>query len=159
MLNTKSKLLIKVTSARKLSSGQLKGVLIKFMSINFVPPRGQHAEAIIVSEQVAEFLQTHPKVAKVYYPGLESDPGHEVAKSQLKAFSGMLGFEMKNKPDFFQHMKLCSPWVSLGDVASLCIPYGASLRRGIPDNYVRMSIGVEDPDDIIADLKQAMDKS
>ena len=112
------------------------------------------------AQRVAEFLQTHPKVARVHYPGLESDPGHKVAKSQLKAFGGMIGFEMKNKPDFFQHMKLCRPWVSLGDVATLCIPWPrGSLRRGIPDNYVRMSVGVEDPDDIIADFKQALEKS
>ncbi len=111
------------------------------------------------AQRVAEFLESHPKVAKVHYPGLKSDPGYGVDKKQLKGFGGMVGMEMKQRPNFFNRLKLCRNWTSLGDVQTLITPYGAKPQWGIPDHYVRMSIGVEDPDDIIADIKQAMDVS
>ena len=57
------------------------------------------------------------------------------------------------------NVKLCKPWTSLGDVETLISRYRRDGRRGIPYNYVRMSVGIEDPDDIIADLKQALDKA
>ncbi len=109
--------------------------------------------------RVAEFLQTHKKVRKVHYPGLPGDPGHRTAKKQVKGFGGMLGFEMHKRPQVARHVKLCRPWTSLGDVESLISHYGHSADWGIPTNYIRMSVGIEDPDDIIADLKQALDKS
>lgn len=110
---------------------------------------------------VATFLESHSKVKKVHYPGLASDPGHEVAKSQLKGFGGMLGFEMHTAPRLTDFVKLCRPIWSLGDVQTLIGHYNpaANPDRGIPANYTRMSVGIEDPDDIIADLKQALDKS
>ncbi len=108
---------------------------------------------------VATFLQSHPKVARVHYPGLAGDPGHRVARKQVKGFGGMLGFEMKKSPGVARHVKLCRPWTSLGDVQTLISHYGRRADWGIPDKYVRMSIGIEDPADIIADLKQALDKS
>lgn len=88
-----------------------------------------------------------------------ANPGHRVAKKQVRGFGGMVGVQMKDRPDFFGHMKLCRNWTSLGDVQTLVVPYGSNRRWGIPENYVRMSIGVEDPDDIIGDLKQAMEIS
>lgn len=111
--------------------------------------------------EVATFLESHSKVKKVHYPGLASDPGHEVAKSQLKGFGGMLGFEMHEAPKLTSFVKLCRPLWSLGDVQSLIGHYDPANNpaRGIPANYTRMSVGIEDPDDIIADLKQALDKS
>ena len=109
--------------------------------------------------RVAEFLQTHPKVRKVHYPGLGGDPGHRTAKKQVKGFGGMIGFEMHKAPRVARHVKLCRPWTSLGDVETLICHYGHRPDWGIPANYVRMSVGIEDPDDIIADLKQALDKS
>jgi cystathionine beta-lyase/cystathionine gamma-synthase len=109
--------------------------------------------------KVAEFLESHPKVKRVHYPGLKSDPGHAVASSQVRGFGGILGFSTKASSDLRKHVKLCSPWVSLGDVGTLINPYGRDPGRGIPANYYRMSIGIEDPDDIIADLSQALDKA
>ena len=110
---------------------------------------------------VATFLDSHPKVKKVHYPGLASDPGHEVAKNQLKGFGGMLGFEMYEAPQLTKFVKLCRPVWSLGDVQTLIGHYDPADNpdRGVPANYTRMSVGIEDPNDIIADLKQALDKS
>jgi len=110
---------------------------------------------------VATFLESHSKVKKVHYPGLASDPGHEVAKNQLKGFGGMLGFEMHKPPQLTSFVKLCRPIWSLGDVQSLIghYDYAYNPARGIPANYTRVSVGIEDPDDIIADLKQAFDQS
>ena len=88
---------------------------------------------------------------------LLNDPGHAVASKQVKGFGGMLGFETKRTTRL--KMKLCKPWTSLGDVESLLAAYGRDDRRGIPDNYRRLSVGIEDPDDIIADLKQALDQA
>ncbi len=107
--------------------------------------------------KVAEFLNDHPKIERVRYPGLPNDPGHAAAKKQVKGFGGMLGFETKGGSNL--NVKLCKSWTSLGDVESLISRYGRDERRGIPDNYVRMSVGIEDPDDIIGDLKQALDKA
>jgi len=109
--------------------------------------------------RVAAFLESHPKIRKVHYPGLRSDPGHNVARKQVKGFGGMIGFEMVKKPQVARHVRLCRPWTSLGDVQSLITHYGHNANWGIPPNYVRLSVGIEDPDDIIADLKQALDKS
>ncbi len=110
---------------------------------------------------VATFLESHSKVKKVHYPGLASDPGHEVAKSQLKGFGGMLGFEMHKAPQLTSFVKLCRPIWSLGDVQTLIGHYNPAYNpaRGIPANYTRMSVGIEDPEDLIADLKQALDQS
>jgi methionine-gamma-lyase len=107
--------------------------------------------------KVAEFLNDHPKIKRVHYPGLPKDPGHAVAKKQVKGFGGMLGFETKSRSHL--NVKFCKTWTSLGDVETLISTYGRDGRRGIPDSYRRMSVGIEDPDDIIADLKQALDKA
>jgi methionine-gamma-lyase len=109
--------------------------------------------------KVAEFLESHPKVRRVRYPGLASDPGHAVARSQVRGFGGMLGFETKRRSDVKRHVKLCRPWTSLGDVETLIGTYGRNPDWGIPSNYYRMSIGIEDPDDIVADLTQALGKA
>jgi methionine-gamma-lyase len=111
--------------------------------------------------EVATVLESHSKVKKVHYPGLARDPGHEVAKNQLKGFGGMLGFEMHKAPELTRFVKLCRPIWSLGDVQTLIEHYDSAYNpvRGIPANYTRMSVGIEDPGDIIADLKQALDQS
>ena len=109
--------------------------------------------------RVAEFLETHPKVKRVHYPGLESDPGHVVACKQVRGFGGMVGFEMKEEFKVASYTELSKFWTSLGDVGSLIAPYGLSVDWGIPASYIRMSVGIKDPDDIIADLKQALDKA
>jgi len=107
--------------------------------------------------KVAEFLNDHKQIKRVHYPGLPKDPGHNVATKQLRGFGGMLGFETRSGSNL--NVKLCRPWISLGDVETLIATYGKDERRGIPRNYRRMSVGIEDPDDIIADLKQALDNA
>jgi len=124
--------------------------------------------AIIVSQ----FLETHPKVIKVIYPGLKSHPQHELAKHQQSGFSGMITFYIKGgineSRKFLENLKLFALAESLGCVESLAehpaIMTHASVapevraKLGISDNLVRLSIGVEDIEDILNDLKYALDQ-
>lgn len=119
--------------------------------------------------QVANFLVEHPKVEKVYYPGLASHPQHELAKSQQKGFGGMISFEtgsLENAKKVLESVKLCTLGESLGGVESL-ISHPASMTHasvplekrnelGITDGLVRISVGIEDVEDIIEDLDQAL---
>ncbi len=118
---------------------------------------------------VANFLAEHPKVEKVYYPGLVSHPQHEIAKKQQKGFGGMVAFEtgsLANAKKVLESVKLCTLGESLGGVESL-ISHPASMTHasvpiekrnelGITDGLVRISVGIEDIEDIIADLEQAL---
>ncbi len=119
--------------------------------------------------KIAKFLEAHPKVREVSYPGLESHPGHEIAKKQMKNFSGMIGFELISVEEsykFIDLLKLIKVGVSLGDTTSL-IEY-TSIMTGIDlanwerrnmqmsDTHFRFSIGLEDPEDLIEDLQQAL---
>jgi cystathionine beta-lyase/cystathionine gamma-synthase len=121
--------------------------------------------------KVAEFLNTHPKVDKVYYPGLPSHPGHELAKKQMRAFGGMVSFTLKNDSvdEALRVMKsthLFSLAESLGGVESLighpatmthgAIPREERIKNGLSDSLIRLSVGVEDADDLIEDLKNAI---
>ena len=122
--------------------------------------------------KVAEFLQNHPKVEKVYYPGLENHPFHEIAKKQMiGGFGGMVTFTFKSgaKQDaisFLEKLKLFTLAESLGGVELLAnhpalmthasIPEDKRKEIGITDDLVRLSVGVEDADDLIEDLKQAL---
>ncbi|MFX1310747.1 MAG: trans-sulfuration enzyme family protein [Promethearchaeota archaeon] len=119
--------------------------------------------------KLANFLENHPKVDKVVYPGLKSHPGHELAKKQMKEFGGMIGFELKSveaSNKFMELLKLIKVGVSLGDLTSL-IDYTsvmtgidlASWERksmNISNTHFRFSVGLEDPKDLIADLDQAL---
>ena len=119
---------------------------------------------------VAAFLAAHKAVAKVYYPGLEEHPGHDVADSQMDGFGGMVSFELKGgRPaaeTFFKRLKVFTLAESLGGVESLAcypetmthaaIPPKDRLRRGITQGLVRLSAGIENSDDLIADLSQAL---
>jgi cystathionine beta-lyase/cystathionine gamma-synthase len=121
---------------------------------------------------VAQFLESHPKVAKVIYPGLPSHPGHDIAKRQMKAFSGMISFELKGDISsgisLMNNVKLCSLAESLGAVETMIthpasmthaeVPKEARLQRGLTDSLVRLSVGIEDVEDIIADLSQALEQ-
>jgi len=100
---------------------------------------------------VAEFLESHPRVRRTYYPGLPATPGHEIARSQWAGYGGMVSFELAEMTagQFFDRVKLCRPWVSLGDVGSLVA--GDPVER-----RVRLSVGLEDTGDIIRDLEQAL---
>ncbi len=119
--------------------------------------------------QVANFLAEHPKVQKVYYPGLTSHPQHEIAKKQQKGFGGMVAFEtgsLDNAKKVLENVKLCILGESLGGVESLIshpatmthasVPIEKREQLGITDGLVRISVGIEDVEDIIADLDQAL---
>lgn len=119
---------------------------------------------------VAEFLEAHPKVQKVIYPGLPSHPQHAIAKRQMKAFSGMIAFELvgdvQTGINFMNAVQLCSLAESLGSVETMVthpasmthtsVPRDVRYARGLTDSLVRLSVGIEDVEDIIADLDQAL---
>ncbi len=121
---------------------------------------------------VAQFLDNHPKVEKVIYPGLPGHPQHEVARRQMKDFGGMISFELKGDIEsgitLMNNVKLCSLAESLGAVETLIthpvtmthteVPKEVRLKRGLTDSLVRLSVGIEDVEDIIADLEQALGK-
>jgi cystathionine beta-lyase/cystathionine gamma-synthase len=119
--------------------------------------------------QVANFLAEHPKIQKVYYPGLVSHPQHELAKRQQKGFGGMVSFEtgsLENAKKVLENVKLCILGESLGGVESLIshpatmthasVPQEKREELGITDGLVRISVGIEDVEDIIEDLDQAL---
>ena len=124
------------------------------------------------AKKVVEFLNKHPKIERVYYPGLETHPGHEVAKKQMKDFGAMISFELKGGFEagktLLNSLKLCSLAVSLGDTETLIqhpasmthSPYTKEEREaaGITDGLVRLSVGLENVEDIIEDLKQGLEK-
>lgn len=128
----------------------------------------RHAENAM---KVAEFLESRPEVEWVRYPGLPSHPQHELALKQMSGFSGMLAFEVKGGIKagrrLMDKVKLCSLAVSLGATDTLiqhpasmthaCVPCSVRKRVGITDGLVRLSVGIEDSEDIIADLKQALE--
>ncbi len=124
------------------------------------------------ARRVVEFLNNHPKIEKVYYPGLETHPGYEIAKKQMKDFGAMISFELKGGFEagktLLNSLKLCSLAVSLGDTETLIqhpasmthSPYTKEEREaaGITDGLVRLSVGLENVEDIIADLEQGLEK-
>ena len=124
------------------------------------------------AKKVVEFLNKHSKIERVYYPGLETHPGHEIAKKQMKDFGAMISFELKGGFEagktLLNSLKLCSLAVSLGDTETLIqhpasmthSPYTKEEREaaGITDGLVRLSVGLENVEDIIEDLKQGLEK-
>jgi cystathionine beta-lyase/cystathionine gamma-synthase len=120
---------------------------------------------------VAQFLAEHPKVKKVYYPGLKSHPQYELARRQMSGFGGMLSFEtgsLENAGRVLEGVRLITLGESLGGVESLIshpatmthasVPELERNRLGITDGLVRISVGIEDAEDIIADVDQALSK-
>jgi len=110
---------------------------------------------------VASFLKEHPAVIETRYPGLPSDPGHATAEDLLpNGCSGMVGFVIQGGQPalevFKASLQLCRPWVSLGDVGTLIYGRPPEPRKGIPEGYVRLSVGLEDVQDIIRDLDRAL---
>jgi cystathionine beta-lyase/cystathionine gamma-synthase len=120
---------------------------------------------------VAEFLSSRDDVAKVYYPGLASHPQHEIAARQMRGFGGMVSFVLRGPEarafEFAKATALFSLAESLGGVESLLchparmthgsIPREQRERRGITDGLLRLSVGIEDPDDLVDDLRHALD--
>ena len=120
---------------------------------------------------IARFLDKHPKVAEVFYPGLESDKNHLIAKKQMKGFGGMVSFKLKDEKKetafkLLESFKLFTLAESLGGVESLVnhpaimthasIPEKEREQLGITDALIRLSVGVEDIEDLLEDLKQAL---
>ncbi|PWT77258.1 MAG: cystathionine gamma-synthase, partial [Bacteroidetes bacterium] len=122
-------------------------------------------------EKIAHFLRSHPKVEKVYWCGFEDHPGYAVAKKQMRGFGGMISFELKDKSSnelkrVLSSTKLFSLAESLGGVESLInhpatmthasIPREERMKNGLSDALIRLSVGIEDVDDLIEDLRQTL---
>ena len=125
------------------------------------------------AQRVAEFLEAHPKIARVIYPGLASHAQHEIAKAQMCGYSGVISFELTGGipagKTMMNSVELCGLAESLGAVETMIthpatmthvdVPVEERHARGLTDGLVRLSVGIEDVDDIIADLEQALDKA
>lgn len=119
---------------------------------------------------VAKYFQEHPLVKRVYHPGLESHPGYDIARKQMRAFGGMVSFELDQKKmtthTFLKNLKMIRPALSLGGAETIvCAPVttshasltdGERAELGITEGLLRLSVGIEDSEDILADLEQAM---
>ncbi len=121
--------------------------------------------------KVARFLKTHPKVGKVYWPGFEDHPNHDIAKKQMSGFGGMISFTteentLKSAVSIVEKLKVFTLAESLGGVESLAghpasmthasIPIAEREKTGVVDSMIRLSVGIEDDEDLIEDLKQAL---
>ncbi|MEO6912862.1 MAG: cystathionine gamma-synthase [Candidatus Baltobacteraceae bacterium] len=125
------------------------------------------------AQAVAEFLEAHAEVERVYYPGLASHPQHQLAKTQMSGFGGMVSFTLKGADargiDFANRLQYFSLAESLGGVESLIchparmthgsIPKDDRERRGITDGLLRLSVGIEDIDDLLGDLRTALERT
>ena len=128
----------------------------------------QHCEN---AQAIAEHLDGHPLVRKVYYPGLPDHPDHALAKQQMRGFGGMVSFAFEGtRADvdvFVRNLRVFQLAESLGGVESLCchpatmthgaIPKAERERRGVTETLLRLSVGIEDVSDLIADLDQALE--
>lgn len=124
------------------------------------------------AQRIAEFLQSHAQTQNVYYPGLSDHTGHDIARQQMSGFGGMVSFELADGLDsrsFQKDLKLIAPSLSLGGVEStICSPRLTShvevtaadrAAAGIKDGLLRLSVGIEEPEDLIADLDQVLSKA
>lgn len=123
------------------------------------------------AEQVAQALADHPLVNRVFYPGLASHPEHALATRQMRRYGGMVALELRGGAaqarQFLDSLTLFTQAVSLGDVESLAthpastthqlLPEALRLKQGVTDGLIRLSIGIEDPQDLVEDLLQALD--
>lgn len=122
-------------------------------------------------EKIAHWLRQHPKVGKVYWPGFEDHPNHDIAKKQMRGYGGMISFELKNDSveearRVLSSTKVFSLAESLGGVESLInhpasmthasIPREERIKNGLSDSLIRLSVGIEDADDLIEDLAKAI---
>jgi methionine-gamma-lyase len=123
------------------------------------------------AQKIAEFLTEHPKVKQVNYPGLPSHPNHEIAQKQMRGFGGMISFDVGSiaaGKTLLNNLKVCTIATSLGGVETI-VQHSASmtnantppeerLKAGITDGLIRLSVGIENAADLIADLEQALNK-
>ncbi|HZJ35252.1 MAG TPA: PLP-dependent aspartate aminotransferase family protein, partial [Gillisia sp.] len=122
-------------------------------------------------EKIAKYLKSHPKVDKVYWPGFEDHPNHDIAKKQMTGFGGMISFTTaegteKSAVTILEKLKVFTLAESLGGVESLAghpasmthasIPKEEREKTGVVDSLIRLSVGIEDDEDLIEDLKQAL---
>ena len=137
---------------------------IKTMGIRV---KAQNANA----QHMAEYLEAHSEIDNVYYPGLPNHPGHALAKAQMRGFGGMMSFELNanyDASDFQKALKLIKSTMSLAGVESTVLSptqtshalIGPEERKnqGISDGLIRFSVGIEEPEDLIADIEQALEK-
>lgn len=119
--------------------------------------------------EIARALHEHPAIKKVYYPGLDSHPGHHLAKSQMSGYGGMLSFELNatgTAPEYCKRLKLIKPALSLGGVETIisipCLTSHVKMSKeeraaaDVSDDLLRLSVGIEDEEDLLADLEQAL---
>ena len=130
----------------------------------------RHEESALA---IAEFLEGHSKIDRVLYPGLASHPQHAIAKAQMSGFSGMIAFELTGGTEagkrLMNNVQLCGLAESLGSVETMIthpasmthvdVPVEDRRKRGLTDGLVRLSVGIEDVEDIIADLESALGKA
>jgi len=154
------------------SSGGITGPMDSFLVLRGIKTlhlrMQRHCEN---GEKVAYFLKNHPKVENVYWPGFENHPNHNIAKKQMCGFGGMISFslkgnDMKEAHTIMEKFEVFTLAESLGGVESLtchpatmthaALPEKARQEAGIVDSLIRLSVGVEDAEDLINDLKQAM---
>ena len=156
------------------SMGGVQGPFDSFMclrSLKTLPLRMKaHQENAMA---IARFLESHPKVEKVIYPGLESHPQHALAREQMHGFGGMITFYIKGGMDsarkFLENVNVFALAESLGGVESLIehpaimthasVPPENRKALGIDDSLIRLSVGIEDINDLLGDLKSAFDKA
>lgn len=154
------------------SCGAVPGPMDCFLVLRGIKTLGVRMKAHCENGKIiANWLRNHPKVAKVYWPGFEDHPGYAIAKKQMRDFGGMISFELKN--DSVEEAKrvlssthLFSLAESLGGVESLInhpasmthasIPREERIKNGLSDSLIRLSVGIEDADDLIEDLKKAI---
>jgi cystathionine gamma-synthase len=122
--------------------------------------------------KIARYLKAHPKIKDVYYPGLESHPGHAIASSQMRGFGGMMSFALDGDYDqvrkFLPQLKLVHLAASLGSVSTLAGPPRTTshvelteaqrAQLGIPESLIRYSVGIENVEDLLSDLEAALKK-
>lgn len=154
------------------SCGAVPGPMDCFLVLRGIKTLGirmqRHCEN---GEKIARYLRNHPKVQNVYWPGFEDNAGYEVAKKQMRGFGGMISFTLKDETveaatKVLSSTHLFSLAESLGGVESLInhpasmthasIPREERIKNGLTDGLIRLSVGIEDADDLIADLEQAI---
>ena len=155
------------------ASGGVLGPFDSFLLIRGIKTLAVRMDRHVANAQrAAEFLQTHPAVKRVYYPGLPEAQGYEINRSQAKNGGAMLSFELQDGYDvrrFFSALQLIALAESLGGVESLvchpatmthaAIPKALRDEIGITDGLIRLSVGIENTDDLLRDLKQAIEQS
>ena len=154
------------------ASGAISGPMDSFLVLRGIKTlhirMQRHCEN---GEKVARFLKTHSKVAKVYWPGFEDHPNHDIAKKQMSGFGGMISFTtlegtLESAVKVVENLKVFTLAESLGGVESLAghpasmthasIPVEEREKTGVVDSLIRLSVGIEDDEDLIEDLKQAL---